>query len=311
MKIAIVGAGALGCVFGGGLSRLEDHETTLIDVDRSLVETLREKGVILVEGDQEVGPIPVRATTEPAEVGVCDLVLFVVKTFHSAAAAELAQPLVGPDTVVATIQNGLGGADALGAAFRPEQVVYGVTYQGGTVLEPGRVRHHSEAATEVGPWRGDDLGGAQRLADLFGEAGWEARAVTAVGPKVWKKLMMNCMGNAVAALTGMSAGQMADDQRILELQRGIATEAVAVAGALGFQLDLDEVLEGNYQIMRRSGKGRPSMLQDVEAGRRTEIDALNGAIAREGDAAGIETPLNDALTALVKAWETAHLGAAV
>ena len=241
-------------------------------------------------------------TADPAGRGVQDAVLVLVKTYDTVAAARLAAPLVGPDTTVATLQNGVGGADVLVEAFGPERVLAGVTYQGATVLGPGRIRHHMHGETFLG----DDLVRAQPLADALTAGGQPAHALAPVSPRIWKKLTNNCMGNCTAALTRMTAVQMTSDDGVLGLHRAIATEAVAVATALGHPLDLEDCIATNTSILSSSGDGKASMLQDVEAGRRTEIDTLNGAIVRHADALGIDVPVNRAMVALVTGWERAH-----
>jgi 2-dehydropantoate 2-reductase len=296
MRIAIMGAGAMGSLFGAHLAEA-GHDVLLVDVDRTVVAAVEADGVRI--GDRVVrAPI----TADPSGRGTYDAILVLVKTYDTAAAAELAAPLVGPGTVVATLQNGIGGADVLREEFGPERVLAGVTYQGATVLAPGRIRHHMHGETFLG----DDIAAAAPLAAALTGGGQPTHALDPVAPRIWKKLTNNCMGNCTSALTGMSGGQMAGDDGILALQRAIATEAVAVAAGLGHDLDLEDCVHTNTSVLASSGDGRPSMLQDVEAGRRTEIETLNGAIVRHGDALGIDVPVNRAMVALVRGWERAH-----
>jgi 2-dehydropantoate 2-reductase len=296
MRIAIMGAGAMGSLFGAHLAKA-GHDVLLVDVDPVVVAAVEADGILL--GERAV-PVPI--TADPAGRGTCDAVLVLVKTYDTAAAAELAAPLVGPGTVIATLQNGIGGADVLVEAFGAERVLAGVTYQCATVLAPGRIRHHMHGETFLG----DDVAAAAPLAAALTEGGQPAHALDPVAPRIWKKLTNNCMGNCTSALTGMSGGQMAGDDGILDLQRAIATEAVAVAAALGHDLDLEDCVHTNTSVLASSGDGRPSMLQDVQAGRRTEIETLNGAIVRHGDALGIDVPVNRAMVALVRGWERAR-----
>ena len=296
MKIAIMGAGAMGSLFGAHLAGA-GHDVLLVDVDPVVVAAVEADGNLL--GERAV-PVPI--TADPVGRGTYDAVVVLVKTYDTEAAAGLAAPLVGPATVVATLQNGIGGADVLAEAFGPERVLAGVTYQGATVLAPGRIRHHMHGETFLG----DDVAAAAPLAAALTEGGQPAHALDPVAPRIWKKLTNNCMGNCTSALTGMSGGQMAGDDGILALQRAIATEAVAVAAGLGHDLDLEDCVHTNTSVLASSGDGRPSMLQDVEAGRRTEIETLNGAIVRHADALGIDVPVNRAMVALVRGWERAH-----
>jgi 2-dehydropantoate 2-reductase len=296
MKIAIMGAGAMGSLFGAHLAEA-GHDVLLVDVDPAVVAAVEADGVLL--GERAV-PVPI--TADPVGRGTYDAVVVLVKTYDTEAAAELAAPLVGPATVVATLQNGIGGADVLAGAFGAQRVLAGVTYQGATVLAPGRIRHHMHGETFLG----DDVAAAAPLAAALSEGGQPAHALDPVAPRIWKKLTNNCMGNCTSALTGMSGGQMAGDDGILALQRAIATEAVAVAAGLGHDLDLEDCVHTNTSVLASSGDGRPSMLQDVEAGRRTEIETLNGAIVRHADALGIDVPVNRAMVALVRGWERAR-----
>ena len=148
MKIAVVGAGAMGSIFGARFHQAE-HETVLVDVAQPLVDTINADGVTVVRGEDEtVTRVP--ATTDPASVGPVDIVVFFTKCYHTSSAAEGARPLVGPDTVVASLQNGWGNGDVLAAAYPPDQVVVGVTYNSGLLQAPGRVVHPAEQPTLVG-----------------------------------------------------------------------------------------------------------------------------------------------------------------
>src|SRR3954469_2173899 len=173
MKLAVVGAGAMGSIFGARFYQA-GHETQLVDVVQPLVDAINADGVTVVRGDDEtVTRVP--ATTDPASVGAVDIVIFFTKCYHTASAAESARPLIGPDTVVASLQNGWGNGDVLAAAFRPEQLVVGVTYNSGLVLEPGRVLHPADQPTIVGPFTDDGGDGAERLAEALRAADLEAR----------------------------------------------------------------------------------------------------------------------------------------
>ncbi|MGH2850253.1 MAG: ketopantoate reductase family protein, partial [Solirubrobacteraceae bacterium] len=189
MRIAIVGAGALGSAFGAGLIGA-GHDVAFIDVSTPLVDALRSNGLTIVDGDRRTN-LAVRASTDPASVGVCDLVMVFVKAYATEDAARAIAPLVTPDTVLATLQNGLGAADVLAGHHPQARIVSGVTYHAATVLEPGVVRH-SLGPTVVGPHGGDDIRASERLAGACADAGWPAEALADVAPAVWKKLLLNC-----------------------------------------------------------------------------------------------------------------------
>jgi 2-dehydropantoate 2-reductase len=302
VKVAVLGAGAMGSIFGARFAQ-GGHDTVLVDVAAPLVEKVNADGVTIVRGDEEtVTHVP--ATAEPASVGSVDVVVCCVKCYHTRSAAELARPLVGADTVVASLQNGWGNGDALAEVYPPEQIVVGVTYNSGTVLEPGRVAHPGVGPTTIGPFAGDSLAGAERLASALADGQLEAHVVTPIRPEIWKKLILNAATLPTAALAGMNAGALTAQSDMHELVSVTAREATAVARALGYDIDAEERVEYIHGLLERAGPARGSMLQDFEAGRRTEIDVINGAVVRAGDEQGVPVPVNRAFVQLVRAWES-------
>lgn len=301
MRIAVVGAGAMGSIFGARFHQA-GHETVLVDVAQSLVDTINAEGVAVVRGDDEtVTRVP--ATTEPETVGPVDIVVFFTKCYHTSAAAESARPLVGPDTVIASLQNGWGNGDVLAAAYPPGQVVVGVTYNSGLLQGPGRVLHPAEQPTLVGSFS-DGGDGATRLAEALESGGLATSVASPVRPEIWKKLILNAATLPASALTGMTAGALGTSQDMLDLVSETTREAVAVARALGYEIDFDERIGTILGLVEKAGPTKASMLQDVEAGRRTEIDVINGAVVRAADEVGVAVPINRALMQLIKGWET-------
>ena len=302
MRIAVVGAGAMGSIFGAALARGGD-DVTLVDVVEPLVEKVNAEGVTVVRGDDQT-TTSVTATTDPSSVGTVDAVVFFVKCYHTASAAELARPLVGSETVVTSLQNGWGNGDVLAAAFPPEQVVVGVTYNSGLLVEPGVVMHPADQPTVVGPFADGDTGGAKRLAEALERAGLATTVASPVRPEIWKKLILNAATLPPAALTGLNAGALGAHEQVRELVAETAREATSVAHALGYSIEADERVETILALLERAGPTKGSMLQDFEAGRRTEIDVINGAVVKAADEQGVAVPLNRAFVALVKGWET-------
>jgi 2-dehydropantoate 2-reductase len=302
MRIAVVGAGAMGSIFGARFAQ-GGHDTVLVDVARPLVEKIGADGVTIVRGDEETTTV-IEATSDPEAVGVCDVAVFFVKCYHTASAAETARPLVGPDTVVASLQNGWGNGEVLASAYDPAQVVVGVTYNSGTVLELGKVAHPGVGPTYVGAYDGESSAGAERLAQAIGDGGLEAHVSPRIRPEIWKKLILNAATLPTASLTGMNAGALTAHESMHELVSETAREAVAAARALGYEIDEQERVDYIHALLERAGPTKGSMLQDFEARRPTEIDVINGAVVRAGDEQGVPVPLNRAFVALVKGWET-------
>lgn len=302
MKIAVVGAGAMGSIFGARFTQA-GLETVLVDVAAPLVEAINADGITIVRGEEET-TTRVPATSDPRTVGVVDVVVFCVKCYHTPSAAELARPLVGADTVVASLQNGWGNGDVLAAVFPPEQIVVGVTYNSGLVQGLARVVHPAEQPTTVGSFADNGNDGAALLAQALNDAGLEAHVVSPVRPEIWKKLILNAATLPTAALTGMNAGALTGCEDTRELVTDTAREAVAVARALGYEIDPQERVDAIHALLTKAGPSKASMLQDFEAGRRTEIDVINGAVLKAADDTGVAVPLNRALVQLVKGWES-------
>jgi 2-dehydropantoate 2-reductase len=302
MRIAVVGAGAMGSIFGAALARGGD-EVTLVDVAEPLVEKLNADGVTVVRGDDRT-TTSVTATTDPGSVGPVDAGVFFVKCYHTASAAELARPLVGAETVVTSLQNGWGNGDVLAAAFPPEQVVVGVTYNSGLIVDLGVVMHPADQPTFVGAFADGDTGRAERLAEALERAGLATTVTSPVQPEIWKKLILNAATLPPAALAGMNAGALGAHEQMRGLIADTAREATAVAQALGYPIDAQERVETILALLERAGPTKASMLQDFEAGRRTEVDVINGAVVKAADEQDVPVPLNRAFVALVKGWES-------
>ena len=302
MKIAVVGAGAMGSIFGARLMQ-GGHDVILVDVAEPLVEKVNRDGVTIVRGDEEVAT-KVPATTDPTSVGVVDAVVVFTKCYHTSSAANAARPLVGPDTVIASLQNGWGNGDVIAEVFPEDQIVLGVTYNSGTVLDVARVAHPGVGPTILGPFAGDDTAGAHRLASAIEDGGLEATVAAPVQLEIWKKLILNAAALPAAALTGMNSGALTAHDGMHALVTATGREAVAVAQALGYPIDEDERIGYIHGLLERAGSTKASMLQDFEAGRQTEIDVVNGAVVRAADENAVDVPLNRAFVQLVKGWES-------
>jgi 2-dehydropantoate 2-reductase len=302
VRAAVVGAGAMGSIFGARLAA-GGVDTVLVDVAQPLVDKINADGVTVVRGDEET-TTRLPATCDPASVGAADLVVFFVKCYHTRSAAQMARPLVGPDTVVASLQNGWGNGDVLASVYEPERVVVGVTYNSGTVLGLGKVAHPGVGPTYMGPFAGESLEGAERLAAVLEQGGLEAHVTPEIRPEIWKKLILNAATLPTAALAGMNAGALTAHGQMHDLVSETAREAIAAARALGYQIDEQERIDYIHALLERAGPTKASMLQDFEGGRQTEVDVINGAVVRAADENGVPVPLNRAFVALVKGWES-------
>ena len=208
MKVAVIGAGAMGGALAAEAARA-GHDVTVVDVAPDLVAHIRTHGITVDDADSSV-TVPVAATTDPAEAGPADVAIVFVKAPHTAGAAASLVPLIGPDTAIATLQNGWGNADVLAGHLPADRLVIGVTYQSCTTIGDGHVLHSGRGPTTVGPYEPDgDLGRARKVAGLLDDAGWTAEATAGVRTEIWKKLVLNAATLPTAALAGLPPGPSA------------------------------------------------------------------------------------------------------
>jgi 2-dehydropantoate 2-reductase len=218
---------------------------------------------------------------------------------HTAAAARAAAPMLGPDTHVLTLQNGLGNAEAIAAEVGAQRVLAGVTYDSAVTLGKGHVRLANAGAALIGRFDGDARGVPEPVLAAIAEAGIEASSTDDVEGLIWGKALVNSVFNATCAITSYRSGEIGEHEAAREFAGAVARETAAVAAALGVRLPYDDPVAKVLDVAAGAGQAKASMLQDVEAGRRTEVDQINGAIAAAGERVGVPAPLNRALTLLV------------
>ncbi len=295
MKVAVMGAGAVGGYFGGLLAK-GGADVTFIARGKRL-EALRARGLTVksVKGDFS---LLVRATDDPKEVGPVDIILFCVKSYDTGQAMRQALPMVGRETVVLSLQNGIDNEDKIADVVGKDKVLAGVAYIGSSVPEPGVILHEAEGKIAFGELKGGVSDRVFTLKQFFDRCGLPAEGSADIRRALWSKLAWNAPFNAINALVGGLVRAIVENPHTLELARRVTEEVVAVANASGITLALEEVWERNLRFSRRSDI-KTSMLQDLEAGRPLEHEALNGIIVKEGADLGIPTPYNFALYALL------------
>ena len=303
MKIVIIGAGAMGGLFAARLAAAGE-DVSVVDVWAEHVDTIRTQGLILETGEGEVRTKPA-AVTRVEDLAACaaDLVIVFVKSGMTAAAARSAQTILGPVGRVLTLQNGLGNAEMIAEVFGADRVLAGTTAQGATLIGPGRIRHGGRGDTHIGRLTGpvDDF--CREAAMILSRAGIPAIAEDTVQSLIWGKLVINVGINALTALLRFTNGQLNDHAETRELVKLAVAEAVQVAAASDVRLPYDNAVEKVLAVAAATATNRSSMLQDILRGRATEIDAINGALVREGVRLGVPTPVNATLTLLIKALE--------
>lgn len=300
MKICIIGCGAVGSIFAAHLARLEDVEVFALDVWQKHIEAINQRGLRL----SGVADFTVRlqAATTPEELPRCDYGIMATKSIHTRAAIERAARLFDDASAVCSVQNGVGNEEILAEHLR--YVIRGTTFPAGHVIAPGEVSFDIAGDTWIGPFEPTQtpMPRVEELAATLTRAGMNTIALEDARGAQWSKLIFNASTNPVGALTLLHHGAATFFPPTGELFNALIEEGEAVARAHGIQLHGDPrdlVMKG----ARAPGKHKASMLQDVLAGRQTEVDFLNGAIVEWGEKAGVPTPLNRALWALIKGLE--------
>lgn len=304
MRIAILGAGAMGSIFGAGLAG-GGVDTLLLDVDRALVDSLNGEGIVIRRADGERN-VRIPATTDPRGERPADLIVVFVKAWATEAAMALAAPLIGPETKVLSLQNGWGNGESLVRHVPAERIFLGVTYHSAAISAPRVVDHTAAGTTYLGPYRHGDMQAAERIAAIFNRAGLPTEPSATIEARIWRKLMLNLAANPVAALTGLRSDGLLAQADIGRLMEGIARESVAIANAEGHAFDAGETIAYIRKSLELAGTSLASMRQDVIAGRPTEIEVITGAVLRAADRHGIDVPVNRVIYALIKGYEAAR-----
>lgn len=299
MKISIIGAGAMGSLFGGKLAA-SGNEVVLYDINKEHVAAINANGLkieTLATGETSiVKPV---ASSDPEAVKGSDIFVVFVKSTATEIVASNFKALAGPETIVVTLQNGVGNEDILKSHFGASNTAAGVTSQGATFAGPGHIRHAGNGPTHLcmSDKNNDRLG---PFLEALAAAGFEADAEENIESLVWSKLVINVGINALTALTGLKNGELLDYEQTKDLMKDLVAEAVSVCDKAGYKLTYENPLEVVYQVSEKTGLNRSSMLQDFDRGSMTEIDFINSAIVREAEKFGIDVPVNKTIAALVK-----------
>ncbi len=302
MKIGIVGSGAMGSVYGALLAAA-GNELWLFDQWRDHVDAMRAKGLRCTgaSGDRTV---PVNATTKAAEAGPCELAIVATKVMDIEAGVRAAEPMIGPGTLVLTIQNGLGNVERIQRVLSPENLLFGIAGGfGAEMVGPGHVHHNGMEAINLAELNGGITPRLERVAEVWRQAGFKVATFEDLWPVVWSKLIANVAFSATCAATGMRVGQARANAWAWGIARACINEAAAVAAAKGIRLAYDDPVQWVSDFAAKIPNARPSMYQDLLAGRRSEIDSIQGGVVAEGAKVGVPTPTCAFMVQFVKALE--------
>ncbi len=304
MRTVIVGPGALGCLFAGLLSK--HAEVWLLDHDPKRAERIVNKQGISCQGVSGKWQAKVPVTAKPSDIGEADVIVLCVKAYDTKAAILHARELIKKDTILLTLQDGLGHVETISEVVDPQNLLVGVTEQGVFLVEDALIQHTGTGVTTIGNLEGFIPVRCRQIREIFNESNIETRISRNIKGVLWSRLIISCGINPVSALTRLKNGQLMPFESCAQIIRGAVTEAVKVAKRGKAKLVYEDPLAKVEAVCEATAANLSSMLQDVLAQKKTEIDFVNGVIVRQGKSYGIPTPINEALVNLVKTVEAAY-----
>ena len=298
MEIAVMGAGGVGGYFGGLLARA-GHNVTFIARGAHL-DAIRRHGLRVISDNDGDFTVSGRATDNPALAGAPQLVLFTVKMYDNAAAIRAIAPLVGPDTIVLTLQNGIDNGDRLAAEYGPERVLIGSAYLEGRISEPGVVTQGGPGAASFGERTPGITPRGEMLLTVFQEAGWRVELLANMTGMLWRKFAYLAGSAGVCAASGCAYGELRAIPETRAAIRAAIAETLAVGAAAGAPLEPDSLEWSMNALDNFPATGMASLAKDFAEGRPVELEGLTGTVIRMGREYGVPTPVNDALYAVLK-----------
>jgi len=303
MNVAVIGVGAMGCLLGAFLSPLAN--VTLLGHWPEQIAALSRDGLTLVGVDGRSTNHAIRATNDPTTITPVDLALILVKSRQTKEASALAKQILAPDGLALTLQNGLGNLETITAVLGPSHTALGITAQGAAMRKPGIVRHAGHGPTHLA-YNPEIRERFTAIARLFNQSGLTTHLADNVDGLVWGKLAVSCGVNPLTALLGAPNGFLAENESAKQIMMAAARETAVVAQALGITLPYPDAGIRALEVAQATAANHSSMLQDIQRGASTEIEAICGAVVENGRIAGIPTPINAELLRMIKLKETGN-----
>ncbi len=302
MKIVIVGPGALGLLLAANLARTK-NEIWILDKDAARAKKIAEDG-IKTENGNAASRLKVNAASDAKEINEAGLIIICVKCYNTEEALKNVKTIIGENTYVMSLQNGLGNLQLISELVDNDRIIGGVTYHGATLINDMTVRHTGKGETIIGQENGKVLGEIRDVAAILTKAGFPAKITKDINSAIWSKLVINVGINALSAITRLKNGALVENEYTREIMRRAVAEAVKVAKKKRARLTYDDPIQKVEAVCKATAGNLSSMLQDVLSGELTEIDYMNGAIVRQAKSLSIKTPTNEMLVELVKTIET-------
>ena len=304
MKVAIIGSGAMGSLFGGLLAGVT--ETCLYDVYAAHIQAIQQHGLIMTQGDKKK-VVQVRATTDPAEIGLMDAVIIFVKyPFTRSAVQDALLSSIGPETLVVTVQNGIGNVEIIKEYVPDSQIVYGLSTLTSDMEGPGHIEMTTKknVPTCIWPLNGQVTDKIKEFCDIMNQAGLNTEITKDVDRQIWQKLMVNASENTLCALLRQNVTGIIDTPESFEIAKQIIFEVADVAQAKGINISREEGLRHVIEVTRSVPQHVPSMAIDLKNKKQTEIACLNEAIVAEGNRLGVPTLMTATVARMIRAIES-------
>jgi len=304
MKIVVVGAGAMGSLFAAFLTKSKE-EVWLLDKNKENAAKINASGISLegVSGSWQAKP---KTTANIEDIGRADLALLCVKSFNTKSAVEQIKPILGQNTKILTLQNGIGNVEIISEIAGEDRVIAGVTSQGATLIAAGKIRHAGHGETIIGAIDGKTPVELRAIREIFNKVGFETKMSRDIKSLIWSKLIINVGINALTAITRLPNGKLTEYEGTRRILRDAVGEAARIAKRKRIKLIFDDPLAKVEAVCEGTSDNLSSMLQDVLRKKRTEIDFINGVIVRLGQEMGISVPTNKLLLDLIKTIESSY-----
>ncbi len=304
MKIAILGAGAMGCLYGSYLGK--ENQVTMVDVGQVVVDAINQHGLTMVEGEKEIVTSGIHAALSGSDIGAQELVIIFVKSTQTLQAMKENAHLFGGHTYVLTLQNGAGNNTDIAHFVDPSRIIVGTSSHNSVTLAPGKFFHSGSGPTNIGPNVASKESEVivHTIAEVFRRVGLEVNESENIRRIIWTKLFVNCAINGLTCVIDSPIGELRENPYLWDLSRKIIYECVLVAEADGEYFDRKEEAEMVWSVIAKTASGTASMVQDRHHKRLTEIDKINGTIVSLGEKYHIDTPYNRMLVSLVHCVES-------
>lgn len=303
MKIAIVGTGAMGSIYAG-LMADAGNEVWAVDTWAEHIEAIQKNGLRVEGASGDRVAKAVQATTDVSAPGPCDLVIIATKASGVESAAKSLGPLLRDDTLVLTIQNGVGAGERISRYMAPDNVLLGVAQGFGASMKgPGHAHHNGMSLIRIGEMQGGSVARSEQVADLWRSSGFEAKAFEDINQLIWEKLICNVAFSGPCAVFNRTIGEVMADPHSWQISHTCAQEAFEVAMAKGINITFDDAREYVTNFGNNMPNARPSMLLDHMARRPSEVDFINGAIPVEANALGLRAPYNEVISGIARSRE--------